>query len=118
MGVWEKRISSIYVFPVGLTNELYKGQRLSHAAATMSFSLMRVRQKSVLTGFDVCGRHVRKIFGENNSQTPTTQAGAISITSRGSKSEENILIQMPVDVTVEEPRARVVGAEADGDEII
>jgi len=25
---------------------------------------------------------------------------------------------MPVDVTVEDPRARVVGEEADGDEII
>ncbi len=66
---------------------------------------------------DVLGRHIRNIFSENNSKTPRAQKRSALATEQN-KAEEDIRVQMPVDVAVEEPRAGVVGEESDGDHII
>lgn len=69
---------------------------------------------------DVLGRHIRNIFSENNSKTPRAQKrSALALATEQNKAaEEDIRVQMPVDVAVEEPRAGVVGEESDGDHII
>ena len=60
------------------------------------------------------GVHVRNIFSENNSKAPRAQKRSASAIEHNCD-EADIRIQMPVDVAVEEPWARVVGEEPDGD---
>jgi hypothetical protein len=107
-------VNEYYACPVKLTNALYWGQRLSHAAVAMSISRGALTKKGVRTGVDVLGRHVRNIFSENNSETPTAQKRS-ALAIKLNEAEKDIRVQMPVDVAVEEPRARVVGEESDGD---
>jgi hypothetical protein len=63
---------------------------------------------------DVLGCYVWNIFSENDSKTPGAPQRPALATKRN-EAEGGIRVQMPVDVAVEEPRARVVGDEADGD---
>ena len=61
-------------------------------------------------------RHLGDVLGKNNSETPdTSQIVNIRVIDRSSDGWNGSLFQVPVNVTVEEPRAGVVRLEPDRD---
>ena len=90
------------------------GQKSSHWAVAnhvvVEFSQKVYTHRCGCTGLTSLEHLQRK-----QQQDPLSIA---ALATENTEVEEGIRVQIPVDVAVEEPRARVVGLEADGDLII
>ena len=90
---------------------------MSHCTRKAIFNeLQEAEAGEQLTGRVDLARYIRNILSHDNGKA--TKRRALQYTNHDDGRRNDRRVQVPIDVAVEEPRARIVGDEADGDLII